>query len=583
MRRIALIVGLLAAGACSLVATAGADDERSYQAELFNAFGLVKGAELRVAGVKAGTITDLDITENKTALVTFSVGPDFPEFKSDATCSSEPQSLIAEYFLDCQPGTADTPLDGPIAAAKNQTTVQSDLVQSTLREPFNKRLQLIINEFGTALVGNGENLNAAIRSGAPALRELRKVLTILGRQNQIIAGLNVNADTIFARLADRRDDVVRFIDEAEDTARISAERRDDLARDFDQLDDFLFELRPVMVELGNLAHEQTPLLTDLRAAAPGLDKLATNLPRFNDGARVSLEALGRASIVGKRALTKGRDEIQTLSSTAVKSKPIADKVATFLEALDDPRRAVEEDARARSDLSALPGEADRRVGILNDRVGGGVTEPGYTGLEGLLNYTYYQTLALNQFDQVGHLLHFILMEVETGPCHDYNGGPTYPNGSTSPLASDLCAAVLGDRQPGINTAVPSRRYDDSVCPAGSTDLSLCDPSVSIDKSGIRSAPISSGDTGPAAGAPPQDAVDDVLDIIQDPGLNLPQKKKKLKDILGLPPGADLPDSILESLGLGSGSGQAGSAPPPPAPPPAKTGSGNPLLDYLLGP
>ena len=47
-----------------------------------------------------------------------------------------------------------------------------------------------------------------------------------------------------------------------------------------------------MVELGNLAREQTPLLTDLRAAAPGLNKLGDNLPRFNDGARVSLKALG---------------------------------------------------------------------------------------------------------------------------------------------------------------------------------------------------------------------------------------------------------------------------------------------------
>ena len=60
MRRVALIIVLLLAG--TAVATAGADDKRSYQAELFNAFGLVEGAELRVAGVRAGTITGLDIT-----------------------------------------------------------------------------------------------------------------------------------------------------------------------------------------------------------------------------------------------------------------------------------------------------------------------------------------------------------------------------------------------------------------------------------------------------------------------------------------------------------------------------------------
>jgi len=40
--------------------------------------------------------------------------------------------------------------------------------------PYNQRLQLLINEFGTALTGNSENLNAAILRGAPALRQLKQ-------------------------------------------------------------------------------------------------------------------------------------------------------------------------------------------------------------------------------------------------------------------------------------------------------------------------------------------------------------------------------------------------------------------------
>ena len=146
--------------------------------------------------------------------MTFEVDSGFPELKSDASCSSEPQSLIAEYFLDCQPGSSSQPLTGPIPAARNKTTVQPDLAQNTLREPFKERLQLLINEFGTALDGNAENLNAAIRSGAPALQQLKQVLNILGQQNPTIAELNTNADTIFEELANRKEDVVHFIDNA---------------------------------------------------------------------------------------------------------------------------------------------------------------------------------------------------------------------------------------------------------------------------------------------------------------------------------------------------------------------------------
>ena len=594
-----LTVLLLAAGA-TVVASAGADEERNYQAELFNAFGLVEGAELRIAGVKAGTITGLDITPEKTALISFEVGPEFPELKADASCSSEPQSLIAEYFLNCQPGSAAEPLEAPIEAARNQTTVQQDLVQNTLREPFKRRLQLLINEFGTALVGNSENLNAAIRSGAPALREFRKVLKILGRQNRIIAGLNVDADTVFARLTERREDVVRFIDEAEDTARVSAERREDLARDFDLLDDFLVELRPVMTELGNLAREQTPLLTDLRAAAPGLNKLGANLPRFNDGARVSLKALGRASLVGRRALTKGRDEIGALSGASEKAPAATSLIADFLKSIDDPRNAVEESCLARQDLREQPGEADRRVALLEDKLDtnlqgdrscageSGTGNPGYTGLEGLLNYGYIQTLSLNLYDFIGHGLGVAVVGAPevSGECGFFssgNGGwPAKGGGKTrDPVQAADCVGILGDTQPGITpgTFDPATgltgslsRYDDSVCPAGSTVLTICDPAISTDarNAGVQAAP-----------APSPERIDEVAKEIERTG-DLPSASD-LKDQLGLPPDAALPPGVLDQLGLGGAAGNLGLTGPG-----GSTGAPQPsgasgLLDLLLGP
>jgi ABC-type transporter Mla subunit MlaD len=613
MRRIALILGLLATAAVTVAATAGADDKRTYQAELFNAFGVVEGSELRIAGVKAGSITDLDVTAQKTALITFDVGPGFPDLKADASCSSEPQSLIAEYFLDCQPGLSDQPLEGPIAAARNQTTVQNDLVQNTLREPFKRRFQLLINEFGTALVGNAENLNAAIRSGAPALRELGAVLKILGRQNTIIAQLNADSDAIFEQLAARREQVVDFIDEAEDTARVSAERRDELSRDFDLLDDFLFELQPVMVELGHLAREQTPLLIDLRAAAPGLNKLAKNLPGFNEGTRVSLKSLGRASIPGREALGNATEEIAELNRAGSKAQPAADILATFLEDLDDPSRAVEENANTRADLcdpsvplgagcagAPNPGEADRRVQLLEQKRPAlpDLEHPGYTGLEGLLNYGYIQPLSLNIFNDIGHALHLNLVGASSaseggGECGHTSEGPDYPakGGDGTDRTNDVaqapyCAALLGDYQPGITAGtVPSPGgttfglppYDPSVCPdpdpqsgvgGGSTNHAICDPN-GPSSAGFQTtaAPTPGGGRAP----PSQPGAREDL---------TPKELKKLRESLGLPPNAPIPNlptvptvptlpDLTGPLGLPLGS--------------SPNGAGGSLLDFLLGP
>jgi ABC-type transporter Mla subunit MlaD len=630
MRRIGLIFASLLAAGALVVTVAGAADKKTYEAELFNAFGLVEGSELRIAGVKAGTITGLDITAEKTALVTFEVGPEFPELKADASCSSEPQSLIAEYFLNCQPGSSDQPLEGPIDAARNQTTVQNDLVQNTLREPFKRRFQLILNEFGTALVGNAENLNAAIRSGAPALRELSAVLKILGRQNQIIAQLNSDSDAVFSELTANREDVVSFIDEAEDTARISAERREDLATDFDLLDDFLFELRPVMHELGNLAREQTPLLTDLRAAAPGLNRLATNLPAFNQATEVSLKSLGNASEVGERALGKSEDEIAELNTAALKAPPAADIVADFLESIDDPSNAVEEDCDARYDLREQPGEADRRVGILNEKLapaapldgrhdipasatdpigcnldpGSPPGNPGYTGMEGLLNYAYVQPAALNLFDSAGHALQIHIVGASDlseagGRCGHYGGGPDWPQrevlpgppdqGTQDPQEAAHCVSILGDYQPGItpNTVGPGgltdfdpngpggqlRRYDGSVCPDGSTRLAICDPGVfNTYSAGFKAATQAQAPEPVPVEVPDVEQVEDALGDLKKPLEDLDELRKKL----GLPPGTPLPPEVTDAVGLT----QPNSAQPQSAPPSAPATD---LLNFLFGP
>ena len=253
MRRIALTcMLLLLAGTAPLVASAGADDTHTYRIELDNAFGIVTGSEVRVAGVNAGTVTDLDVNERKKAVLTIEIAGPLSTFRESATCSSQPQSLIAEYFLDCQPGREgeELPEDGLIPVHSEEygdqtfITVQNDLVQNTLREPFKQRLALIFGEFGTALAGNPENLNSAIRRGAPALQSLREALEILARQNAIIRDLNVNSDRIISRLADRRDDVVRFIENANRTSQASAERRADLSENFRLLPGFLAELRP---------------------------------------------------------------------------------------------------------------------------------------------------------------------------------------------------------------------------------------------------------------------------------------------------------------------------------------------------
>lgn len=512
MRRLALICALIAAAVAGVVTTAASgDDTRTYYIELDNAFGLVTGSPVKVAGVEAGSVTDFFINSDKRAVAKVELSGPVAVLGEQSVCSTEPQSLIAEYFIDCNPKgdpiqttdeSDDEHADDPdIPVDQTRQTVQNDLVLSALRMPFRERLTLLLNEFGTALAGNGDNLNEAIRRGAPALEETRKVFDLLASQNTIIRDLNVNSDRIIGRLAARRKDVVDFINETKDTAAASAARRDDLSQNFALLDDFLAELRPTMTRLNALAVQGTPLARDLRAAAPGLTTLSKRLPKFNPNATDALVSLGKAAVVGQRALNKSRDEVKALNRASRKSFPVSDNLAKFLLDIDDPRRAVETDTRANSDTGRK-----------------GTT--GYTGMEGLLNYLYYQTGAINQYDEIGHLLHFSIFEVGTGPCSNYNAGQFDPDGpgpkdatpgvpnrdasgsTTDVLQANRCVAWLGKNQPGISQAVDVPPYDPSVCPEGSTDPALCNPAGTPTAAAAKKrAPQAGGSGGDGLGSP----------------------------------------------------------------------------------
>jgi phospholipid/cholesterol/gamma-HCH transport system substrate-binding protein len=584
MRRIALIALLLvAAPAAFLTAGAGADDVRSYRIEMLNAFGIYKGSDVRIAGVRAGIVTGVDINEAKRAEATIELDGDLADLGEETTCTTEPQSLIAEYFIDCTPAGDPMPDGAMIPAERVEQAIQPDLLFNTFRESYRERTRIIVNELGTALASNEENLNDALRLAVPALGDFKEVTGILARQREELARLNVGAERVIGRLAERRDDVVSAVAEGRDAAEAAAGRRADLATDVDRLDDFLAELRPTLGELGETARAGAPLLASLRTAAPGLDELSSRLPGFAAAGERAIGALGRAAVPGRRALAHGRDEIDDLARAGRDAPVTAEILGDLVADLDDPRRAVEQDARAARSCNdpARPCYSTGRE-----------APTGYTGLEALLNYVYYQSGAINQFDSFGHFLQFNISDAGgIGECGTFNAGPEVParGGGTTTDVTEVanCVSWVGKRQPDINFDLGLPRYDNSVCPNGSTDLALCDPSISTHDSGGRlpeggaerlaggpadgsGAPAPTAPTAPTAPAPSSEpgaspaAPGDALPGLPPPG----EAGQGLEDLLGLPGDA------ASGLGKGPAGGNGGGRP--------NQDATEELLDFLYG-
>ena len=308
MRRVAVVAltVFVLAGAAALGAAGGEKSGEPYRAVFDNAFGLTEGGDLKIAGVRAGQTTGFKVTRERPykAVVEFEISePGVGELREDARCEIRPQSLIGEYFVDCQPGSSDKKLaeGGTIPVEQTSSTIPVDLVNNILRRPYRERLRLIIAELGTGLAGRSEDLSEVLRRAHPGLRETSRTLRILADQNRTIQKFVGDAQVVTEQLENRKADVARWVDEAGETAAITATRREELKRNFQLLPGFLDELRPYMVQLENVADEQIPTLADLQAAAPDLDRFLARLGPFSEASRPAFRGLGESSDAGLRA------------------------------------------------------------------------------------------------------------------------------------------------------------------------------------------------------------------------------------------------------------------------------------------
>jgi virulence factor Mce-like protein len=433
MKRVAGILLVLAAavGFVVLAGGAGSDEPQgnAFKVELDNAFGLIEGGDFKVAGVRAGQITKLDLDRRtKHAVVHFTVTEKgFGDLRKDASCEVLPQSLVGEYYVDCQPGRsrAKLPAGGTIPVEQTAGTIPPDLVNNLLRRPTRERLSLVVAELGAAVAGNADNLNAALRRATPALRETNKVLALLADQNQVLADLTTNADRVVGDLAANRKDVARWVTEARDTASASAERDREIAAGFRRLPGFLRELRPTMTDLGRTVDAQGPALRTLSQSAGQLERLFENIPPFARATRPGIDALGEASKVGREAAAKARPTVAELARYAAGVPELGKNLAIILEHLDDRKYSAELDPRS-------PGGQ------------------GYTGLEALLQYVLDQTLSTTIHDGNTHILAAFPFE---GEC------AAYADLDKAKELDKHCSNALGPNRIGFNVR-------DVTAPAG---------------------------------------------------------------------------------------------------------------------
>jgi ABC-type transporter Mla subunit MlaD len=354
-RPLAIAVALgIAIGALFAVA-AGDDKGDGYlvRAVFDNGSFVIPGEDVKIAGVKVGTIHDVDLTEDNKAAVVLQIDDRaFVPFRKDAQCAIRLQSLIGEQYIECvptRPHKEGQPPPAKLAQIEdgrgegqfllpvdnNLTPVGEDLLRDINRLPQREGLRLIINELGAGLAGNGEELRKVVRRANPALKEFDGWIKVLANQDRLLGRLIEESDTVLASWVEKRKETAGFIDEAGATAAAAAERGDDIERNFERFPAFLRELKPTAERFSGLADQMTPALNSLDGQAKAINSMIEGTGPFFKAATPALVSLGDFGDRARTLFPALRPLIGDLDRLGRPLRPTTNNLAKLFGSFDD--------------------------------------------------------------------------------------------------------------------------------------------------------------------------------------------------------------------------------------------------------
>jgi phospholipid/cholesterol/gamma-HCH transport system substrate-binding protein len=223
---ILLVVGVAASG-CSLVGGGGGTYEMT--AVFPRAVALYEQSDVRVLGLPAGTVTDIEVVDDYVK-VTLEIQDDVP-VPADVQAAIVPRSLIGERFIQLMPAWQEgqpRAKDGDeIPIDRTIIPIEPDEALAALKKFLDaldpKGLGRLVSNLAEDLDGNGETLGSA-------LGELSDVVSTLDNKKETLLSIVDNFDAFTQTLVTREEQLGQVLEAFGQVSQILADERADLER-----------------------------------------------------------------------------------------------------------------------------------------------------------------------------------------------------------------------------------------------------------------------------------------------------------------------------------------------------------------
>ncbi|MPZ93632.1 MAG: MCE family protein [Propionibacteriales bacterium] len=255
-----IVVTVLATG--MLVVTIGNitfGEKRDYQAVFSDVTGLNNGDDIRIAGVRVGTVEGIEIRGTRQALVSFSVEAD-QRLDRSITATIRYRNLVGQRYISLTPGS------GPSGVLKEDSTIPLDQTKPALDltvlfngfkplfaalspDDVNKLsfeiIQVFQGEGGTveSLLAHTASVTNTLADRDQVVGELitnlNDVLDSLGKRDSQLTSLIIELQQFVTGLSDDREAILGSLDSvsalADETAGLASDVRPALVEDIKQL------------------------------------------------------------------------------------------------------------------------------------------------------------------------------------------------------------------------------------------------------------------------------------------------------------------------------------------------------------
>ncbi len=292
---LAVVVALATTVLALTIANASGGARTSYTARFTDASGLLRGDDVRIAGVVVGSVDDVRLVDRRFAEVEFSVAQDQP-LPASVTAAILYRNLIGQRFLSLEQGAGPTgemlPAGGTIPAERTKPPLNLTLLFNGFKPLFTaldpEQVNQLSFEIIQVLQGQGGTIQSLLASTASLTHTLADRDELIG---QVIDNLNAVLETINSHDAELAELISSL------RALVSG-----LAEDREPIGEAIVSIGELTNVTAGFVDDERPALRDdigllgdlsenLNAQDEKLEKTIQNLP-------VKLEAVARAGSHG---------------------------------------------------------------------------------------------------------------------------------------------------------------------------------------------------------------------------------------------------------------------------------------------